>query len=274
MLTFLPAAARPLSTRPSVTGDDSYNKSVNSNLTILIITIVIAFVLLAIYIYICRCTGDNSAVAPAMIAGIGGGQSRREVQKGLDSYLLEKFPTMVYSSVKAQKLGKESLECAVCLCEFEDDDVLRLLPRCSHVYHRDCIDVWFATHFTCPVCRTNLAAENQDQQPEMVDVVSISVEEVADGEDRHPDLENLVRIESLRREARSGSVKRVPMISRSATYWESGERFRLRLPEDIRREIMAAGELRRSASYAVSRGEERGAGEGGTGKGSGVDGEA
>ncbi|XP_020596164.1 E3 ubiquitin-protein ligase ATL6-like, partial [Phalaenopsis equestris] len=260
--------------------------SVSPALAILVVAIVSAFFLLAFFsIYLRRCSGDNSAVAPALLAGIGGGRSRRGVPKGLDSSLLEKFPTMVYSSVKAQKLGKESLECAVCLCEFEDDDVLRLLPRCSHVYHRDCIDVWFATHVTCPVCRTNLAAEDQDQHPEMVDVVAISVEEVVDGEDRHPDLEDLVRIGSLRREARTGSVKRVPMSSLSTRDWaavvaaaggERGERFRLRLPEDIRREIMAAGVGnfvgRRATRF--SPGEERGAREGGTGKGLVVDGEA
>ncbi|VAI49637.1 unnamed protein product [Triticum turgidum subsp. durum] len=48
------------------------------------------------------------------------------------------------------------LECAVCLSEFEDEDRLRLLPKCSHAFHPDCIGEWLASHVTCPVCRRNL----------------------------------------------------------------------------------------------------------------------
>ncbi|XP_025631253.1 E3 ubiquitin-protein ligase ATL31-like [Arachis hypogaea] len=31
-------------------------------------------------------------------------------------------------------------QCAVCLSEFKDMDKLRLLPKCSHVFHPECID--------------------------------------------------------------------------------------------------------------------------------------
>ncbi|XP_028552518.1 E3 ubiquitin-protein ligase ATL6-like [Dendrobium catenatum] len=147
---------------------------------------------------------------------------------------------MVYSDVKGRKLGKESLECAVCLCEFVDDDLLRLLPICSHVFHRNCIDVWLDSHVTCPVCRSNLAA---NPIPE-TDHASIPV-------DQEVDLTDLVRIGSHRR-LRSGSVRGVPMGSVSRADWEAvvagaDGRFRLQLPEDVM-EILEAGRLRRSAS--------------------------
>ncbi|KAL6348794.1 hypothetical protein AAG906_033450 [Vitis piasezkii] len=48
------------------------------------------------------------------------------------------------------------LECAICLSEFEDDDMLRLLTVCYHVFHHDCIDLWLGSHNTCPVCRRSL----------------------------------------------------------------------------------------------------------------------
>lgn len=61
--------------------------------------------------------------------------------------------------MKEHKIGKSALECAVCLNEFEDDETLRLIPKCDHVFHPECIDAWLASHSTCPVCRANLSPQ-------------------------------------------------------------------------------------------------------------------
>ncbi|EPS66911.1 hypothetical protein M569_07866, partial [Genlisea aurea] len=45
-------------------------------------------------------------------------------------------------------------ECAVCLAEFDESDVVRLLPKCNHSFHIECIDTWFRSHSTCPLCRS------------------------------------------------------------------------------------------------------------------------
>ena len=31
--------------------------------------------------------------------------------------------------------------CLVCLCDYEADEEVRILSKCSHMFHRDCIDV-------------------------------------------------------------------------------------------------------------------------------------
>ncbi|XP_050907980.1 RING-H2 finger protein ATL29-like [Lathyrus oleraceus] len=81
----------------------------------------------------------------------------RSPPRGLDNTLLDKFPTFVYSSVKYLREEKScSLECAICLLEFEDDSMLRHLTICCHVFHQECIDLWLESHKTCPVCRTDL----------------------------------------------------------------------------------------------------------------------
>ncbi|TXG60131.1 hypothetical protein EZV62_014704 [Acer yangbiense] len=85
------------------------------------------------------------------------------VSRGLDPCVIESFPLFIYSAVKDLKIGREALECAVCLSEFEDDDTLRLLPKCDHVFHRDCIGAWLAFHDTCPVCRANLTPEESNK---------------------------------------------------------------------------------------------------------------
>ncbi|KAJ7533737.1 hypothetical protein O6H91_13G061800 [Diphasiastrum complanatum] len=35
----------------------------------------------------------------------------------------------------------------------------RLLPKCNHRFHTGCIDMWFHTHSTCPLCRTCVGVE-------------------------------------------------------------------------------------------------------------------
>ncbi|KAM3397180.1 RING-H2 finger protein ATL29 [Capsicum galapagoense] len=76
--------------------------------------------------------------------------------QGLDPAIIKSFPTFTYSSVKDYHKESYGLECAICLVEFEDDSLLRLLTSCNHVYHQDCIDLWLESHKTCPVCRANL----------------------------------------------------------------------------------------------------------------------
>ena len=78
------------------------------------------------------------------------------VVHGLDPAVIATFAIFSYSSVKGIKIGQTALECAVCLNEFQDHETLRLLPKCSHVFHSDCIDTWLASHVTCPVCRADL----------------------------------------------------------------------------------------------------------------------
>jgi hypothetical protein len=43
-------------------------------------------------------------------------------------------------------------ECAVCLCEFCDGDMLIELP-CNHAYHRACITSWLLSRNLCPMCK-------------------------------------------------------------------------------------------------------------------------
>lgn len=56
---------------------------------------------------------------------------------------------------------KDGLECAVCLCEVCEGEKARLLPKCNHGFHVDCIDMWFQSHSTCPLCRNPIANQNQ-----------------------------------------------------------------------------------------------------------------
>ncbi|KFK35439.1 hypothetical protein AALP_AA5G284500 [Arabis alpina] len=74
----------------------------------------------------------------------------------LDPTVLEKIPIFVYS-VKTHKTPLE--ECSVCLSEFEEEDEGRVLPKCGHVFHVECIDTWFRSRSSCPLCRAPVQPE-------------------------------------------------------------------------------------------------------------------
>ncbi|CAL9781467.1 unnamed protein product, partial [Musa acuminata subsp. burmannicoides] len=70
---------------------------------------------------------------------------------GLDAAAVAALPSVVVSAGAL----KESLECAVCICELSEGDAARLLPKCGHAFHLECIDMWFCSNSTCPLCRTS-----------------------------------------------------------------------------------------------------------------------
>ncbi|KGN48724.1 hypothetical protein Csa_004396 [Cucumis sativus] len=91
---------------------------------------------------------------------------------GLKAAEIGAFPLVAHSAIKEMKMGKWSLECAVCLAEFQHYETLRLLPKCGHVFHPPCIDAWLASCATCPICRAQLAAgENFSSEFVAIDVV-------------------------------------------------------------------------------------------------------
>ncbi|KAI3449013.1 hypothetical protein Pfo_005678 [Paulownia fortunei] len=51
-------------------------------------------------------------------------------------------------------LGSQSSPyCAICLNDIRGGDSYRKLPECGHCFHAQCIDAWFQSHSTCPLCR-------------------------------------------------------------------------------------------------------------------------
>ncbi|RDX94857.1 E3 ubiquitin-protein ligase ATL59 [Mucuna pruriens] len=50
----------------------------------------------------------------------------------------------------------ESTQCVICLAEYKEKEVLRMIPKCGHTFHLSCIDMWLRKQSTCPVCRLSL----------------------------------------------------------------------------------------------------------------------
>lgn len=98
---------------------------------------------------------------------------------GLEDIVVKLLPVCPYRS---NKIHDCSRECAVCLSYFEEEESVRILPRCQHTFHLSCIDKWFEAHANCPLCREKItlqiiqaqAPELQPQQSSEITVVTMS----------------------------------------------------------------------------------------------------
>ncbi|KAF7129025.1 hypothetical protein RHSIM_Rhsim10G0169600 [Rhododendron simsii] len=278
------AAAAPTATAQTSTDSSSLSDSnssysnVNPSMAVLIMVLFFAFFLMGfLSFYIRYCNPENSGDSGLATAG-----RQKRVKPGLDQEVIDSFPIFQYSDVKDLKFGKggATLECAVCIAEFENDDALRLLPKCDHVFHPECIDAWLASHSTCPVCRANLAPS----QEELGQVTESTQSSESDGAQNQNQDETQISVdaeEGGNREARASEFpKRKIPRSHSTGHslsqpGENLERYTLRLPVELRREMMSrrsGGSLKRTISCVVvlptSEGSSRrGGGEGSSSRG-------
>ncbi|PWA35671.1 Zinc finger, RING/FYVE/PHD-type [Artemisia annua] len=177
--------------------------------------------------------------------------------RGLARSVINSFQVFTYSDVKNIKIGKDALECAICISEFADDEQFRLLPKCHHVFHTDCIDAWLASHTTCPVCRSDLIKPNLDCDTESAFNQELTLSHIENtiNETRSPnnDLSHLEEERAIPKFPRSHSTGH-SLVAPD----ESCERYTLHLPEGVEKHIVT---LKRAKIWGYSL-------DGGSGKGS------
>ena len=72
---------------------------------------------------------------------------------GLDQAAINSYPKFLFS--KSSKSGGGDNVCAVCLCEYREGEMLRMMPDCRHFFHLCCVDAWLRLNASCPVCRNS-----------------------------------------------------------------------------------------------------------------------
>ncbi|XP_021740290.1 RING-H2 finger protein ATL34-like [Chenopodium quinoa] len=249
--------------QPSPTSDN-YDSPLPTNAIIIIIIVVVSFGVLtccarpfiscfSAYIY-----GGSTQEGGE---GDDGGVRQRENPRGLDPSITAAFPTFLFSDVKVHLISKTTpLECAICLNEFVDNEHLRLLPRCSHVFHPHCISPWLASNVTCPVCRANLEIQvDRPNSPtslaqvllqpyeDELDTSSDRVSQLPRGDDQGDDVivhigsspEVIIKSPTINTNngvgERRGFFPRSHSTGRSLV--EDREKYTLRLPDEVRNKL-------------------------------------
>ncbi|XVE70469.1 hypothetical protein DITRI_Ditri10aG0074800 [Diplodiscus trichospermus] len=152
-LLFLVDAQSPSSENDAISADAVSNFRPSLVLVLGILSVMFALTLfLLVYAKFChRGATVNGDHHPIIL------HRTRSRFSGIDKKVIESLPFFKFSSLIGSKQG---LECAVCLSKFEDIEILRLLPKCKHAFHIDCIDRWLEKHSSCPLCRQKVNAED------------------------------------------------------------------------------------------------------------------
>ncbi|CAN7078574.1 hypothetical protein Bca4012_077737 [Brassica carinata] len=91
------------------------------------------------------------------------------INRGLDESVIRAIPILKFKKrrdgdsrndhVFTEGEENTSQECSVCLNEFQEEEKLRIIPNCSHLFHIDCIDIWLQNNANCPLCRTGVSCD-------------------------------------------------------------------------------------------------------------------
>ncbi|KAJ6374077.1 hypothetical protein OIU78_029727 [Salix suchowensis] len=147
-----PPLAQPNISRPNET---PFRTSIAVIVAVLTTLFSVTFLLLLYAKHCKRGNGHGNGVVGYNITDPNLRAARKH--SGIDRAVIESLPIFRFSSLRGQK---EGLECAVCLTRFEPTEVLKLLPKCKHAFHVECVDTWLDAHSTCPLCRYRVDPED------------------------------------------------------------------------------------------------------------------
>ncbi|KAJ6800249.1 putative RING-H2 finger protein ATL69 [Iris pallida] len=74
---------------------------------------------------------------------------------GLESLTLAAMRRMKYNH-EAFPSSEDAHRCSICLEDYQEREILRIMPKCNHNFHLACIDEWLRKQSTCPICRLPL----------------------------------------------------------------------------------------------------------------------
>lgn len=105
---------------------------------------------------------DRSVIVPRIIfvAEDDDLESGNVVAGGLDHSIINSYPKFHFTKDITAVVDGDDGEgrdttCSICLCEYMEEEMLRMMPECKHYFHVYCLDAWLKLNGSCPVCRNS-----------------------------------------------------------------------------------------------------------------------
>ncbi|ESW11758.1 hypothetical protein PHAVU_008G057100 [Phaseolus vulgaris] len=152
-----------LSPSPSVVYNGPPMNSNNAGLDIFT-KVFLLILFLSLFIRVCyvymslrRDQGANNDNISDSIASMIHNDQNNNNLTGLPFDVVKSYHTFPYSKTNSvATMCDHDSTCAICIEDYEESEMLRMMPQCRHYFHRDCVDAWLKVNATCPVCRNSL----------------------------------------------------------------------------------------------------------------------
>ncbi|KAL4361972.1 hypothetical protein GQ457_04G031040 [Hibiscus cannabinus] len=98
---------------------------------------------------------SDGIILPRMVF-VSEDEDNETIVVGLDQTIINSYPKFQFNKESAAA-GSCNLNttCSICLCEYKDSEMLRMMPECRHHFHVFCVDAWLKLNGSCPVCRNS-----------------------------------------------------------------------------------------------------------------------
>ncbi|XP_020272272.1 probable E3 ubiquitin-protein ligase ATL44 [Asparagus officinalis] len=124
----LPPATRFLqSSAQFLDSNQSVNLSTDSDVAVVLASLLCAVICILGLALVARCACLRQPAS-----------SPRPTNRGIKTKVLNSLPTVSFDVGSAGDL--KLADCAICLAEFEEGELVRVLPPCGHGFHLKCID--------------------------------------------------------------------------------------------------------------------------------------
>jgi len=101
-------------------------------------------------------------------AGVGEGNDdvsiQHEQNQDQNENRQQEQPRPATSSFMDNNPSEMQTTCSICIDDFEPGERLRMLPRCQHIFHTDCILPWLTERQgCCPLCKTDVVKPEDEE---------------------------------------------------------------------------------------------------------------
>lgn len=77
--------------------------------------------------------------------------------EGLPRSIINSYHTFTFNKNNIATINHDyDTICSICISDYKESEILRMMPQCHHYFHRDCVDTWLKVNGSCPVCRNLL----------------------------------------------------------------------------------------------------------------------
>ncbi|KAE9608070.1 putative transcription factor C2H2 family [Lupinus albus] len=144
--------------------DDIDHQIRGRNLFFIILIFSISLLITVLFFYtrwVCRYYGHLPLTFSTTSAAQSSHAPPPPPPQGLDPTSIKKLPIILYQAPVDHDGGAwEESECCICLGEFREGEKVKVLPKCEHCFHCECVDEWLIHHSSCPLCRSSLMVES------------------------------------------------------------------------------------------------------------------